>query len=458
MSYIGNMPKRKTLSDYIADLASPDPQIKIKALKKLGKSGPKAAHAARKIIPLLHDDAWRVRAWAARSLGYIGPQAAAAIPHLIEALSDKMTTVRSDAALGLSYMGEEASAAVPMLIKALNDPKWSVRISASNALGKIGEPAAVTDLVKIARESEDLNERYVASKAIDEISVKTMRIEQPQNAEDLQRFIEAADRLESAGQPDQARETYHVCLELAAGYNIPLFAGQLVQIWVGLGFCAADQKDWAGALSWYHRAEAVIYSAPFFNPDPDAPTARAQAEQWSLYLPEGVVVFFSENYPAETQLALLCDSIALAYDNSDQLPYAELYFQRSAGLHAKLGEPLREAEVWYHQSLGCQRRENWIKLETVARRLAAAAERANFQPLRLAAERLLSQSFFNRGRPLETLEHLGRAVMLGRDINHPDIEEDEGRLKELVEQLRPGFMERNEVEELAALAAAEAIL
>ncbi|MDJ0753603.1 MAG: HEAT repeat domain-containing protein [Ardenticatenaceae bacterium] len=454
------MPKRKTISDYIADLASPDPQIKIKALKKLGKSGPRAAHAVSKIIPLLHDNAWRVRAWAARSLGYIGPQAAAAIPHLIEALNDEMATVRSDAALGLSYMGEKAGPAVPMLIKALNDPKWSVRISASNALGQIGEPAAVAikDLTEIACESKDLNEQYVASMAIDKISIKTMRIEEPQNAEDLQRFIEAADRLATAGQPDQAQEAYHACLELAAGHHIPLFAGQLVQIWVGIGFCAADQRDWADALAWYHRAEAAIYSAPFFNPDPDSPEARVQAEQWSCYLPKGLIVLFSENYPAETQLAFLCDSIALAYDNADELPYAELYYQRSAGLHARLGEPFHEAEVWYHQSIGCQRREDWVKLEEIAQKLAAAAERANFQPLRLAAERLLTQSFFNRGRLQETLDHLGRAVVLGREINHPDIEEDEGQLRELVEQLQPGIIERNAPEELAALAAAEQIL
>ena len=98
------MAKRKTLEAYVADLENTDPQIKIKALKKLGEIGAAASHAVPRIILLLNDGSWKVRAWAARSLGYIGPLAEAAVPYLIRALDDKMATVRSDAALALGFI------------------------------------------------------------------------------------------------------------------------------------------------------------------------------------------------------------------------------------------------------------------------------------------------------------------------------------------------------------------
>ncbi|MFN2237608.1 MAG: HEAT repeat domain-containing protein, partial [Anaerolineales bacterium] len=91
------MVTKKSLKEYIIDLDNPDPRIKVMALKKLGKAGPAASYAIPRIVPLLSDDAWKVRAWAARSLGYIGPQTDEIVLHLMNALDDEMSTVRRTA-------------------------------------------------------------------------------------------------------------------------------------------------------------------------------------------------------------------------------------------------------------------------------------------------------------------------------------------------------------------------
>jgi HEAT repeat protein len=165
------MVTKKSLKEYIIDLDNPDPRIKVMALKKLGKAGPAASYAIPRIVPLLSDDAWKVRAWAARSLGYIGPQTDESILHLMNALDDEMATVRSDTAYALGRMGKKAALAVPMLRKSLSDPKWSVRISACDALGSLGPPAvsAVGELLKVIADADNFTERYRAWEAINAV-------------------------------------------------------------------------------------------------------------------------------------------------------------------------------------------------------------------------------------------------------------------------------------------------
>jgi tetratricopeptide (TPR) repeat protein len=136
---------------------------------------------------------------------------------------------------------------------------------------------------------------------------------------ELQRHIEQADALERAWLVDEAEPAYHACLQMAARERIPLLEGQLAQIWMGIGFCYADRNDWLGALLWYHRAEATLQSAPVFNPNPESPESQANAKKWSPFVPEGVTVIFQQSFTAEAHLAALCDSIALAYDNANQL-------------------------------------------------------------------------------------------------------------------------------------------
>jgi HEAT repeat protein len=175
------MAAKKSLKEYIIDLDNPDSRIKVGALKKLGQAGPAASDAVPRIVPLLSDDAWKARAWAARSLGYIGSQTDEIVLHLMNALDDKMATVRSHAAYALGRMGKKAVLAIPMLRKSLSDPKWSVRISACDALGSIGPPAvsAVGELLKVIAGADNFTERYCAWGAINavlsnDISLQTL--------------------------------------------------------------------------------------------------------------------------------------------------------------------------------------------------------------------------------------------------------------------------------------------
>lgn len=201
----------------------------------------------------------------------------------------------------------------------------------------------------------------------------------------LQSHIDQADALERAWLVDEAEAAYQACLQTAARERIPLYEGQLAQIWTGIGFCYADRNDWHRALEWYQRAEATLLSAPMFHPDPESPESQTNAQKWSPYVPEGVTVTFRPSYPAEAHLAELYDSIALAYDNGNQWERAKEYYQRSIDLHVKLGNPAREAEVRSHQALGCQRRGQWFDLEQVAGDMFLASERVQAKPQMLAA-------------------------------------------------------------------------
>jgi len=274
----------------------------------------------------------------------------------------------------------------------------------------------------------------------------------------LQSHIEQADALEHAWLVDEAEAAYHACLQMAARERIPLLAGQLAQIWMGIGFCYADRNDWLGALGWYYRAEATLLSAPVFNPNPTSPEAQANDKKWSPYVPKEVTVIFQQSYPAEAHLAALCDSIALAYDNVNQLERAKEYYQRSIGLHVKLGNPASEAEVWSHQALGCQRRQQWLDLEQVAGSMLLAAERVQAKALMLSAQRFLAQSQINQNRPFKTLEHLCRVVVLARELNDVKLATDEGFLRDLVRSLRPDVLQRSQADLLLPIAYAETIL
>ena len=274
----------------------------------------------------------------------------------------------------------------------------------------------------------------------------------------LQSRIQQADALEQARRVDEAQAAYHACLQMAAHERIPLIDGQLVQIWMGIGFCYADRNEWRRALEWYHRAEAVLLSAPVFNLNPKSPEAQANAKKWSPYLPKGVTAMFRQSYPADVHLAELCDSIALAYDNDNQLERAKEYYRRSLDLHSRLGNPAREAEVWWHQAVGCQRRQQWFDLEQAADNMLRAAEGAQAKPHMLAARRFLAQSQINQNRPFKTLEHLGQAVVLARELKDAKLAGDEGLLGDLVRSMRLGVIQRGQADFLEPLVYAETVL
>lgn len=273
----------------------------------------------------------------------------------------------------------------------------------------------------------------------------------------LQSRIQQAAALEQARRVDEAQAAYHACLQMAARERIPILGEHLVQIWMGLGFCYADRNDWRRALEWYHRAEAVILSAPMFNPNPESPEAQAHAKRWAAHLPQGVHVMLRD-YQSEAYLAILCDSIAWAYDNDNQLEYAREYYQRAADLYIKLDNPVCEAKVWWHQAIGCRRREEWFNLEVVAGKMYFAATQTQDKPIMLIALRFLGLSQINQKRFFKAMEHLGQIVLLGRELEDAGLAEDEKLLRDYIRDIRPCVLRHSRVDALAALVRVESIV
>ena len=83
------------------------------------------------IVKTLKDKNPQVRIEAVRQLGKIGPEARAAIPALIETLSDEVDFVRDSAALAFGSTGRNSAADVPALVKQLQDRDAQVRAVAA---------------------------------------------------------------------------------------------------------------------------------------------------------------------------------------------------------------------------------------------------------------------------------------------------------------------------------------
>ncbi len=126
----------------VAALASDDAVVRWRAARALGRTGPLAAEAARRLGTLVaHDPDRGVRIVAADALGAIGEDARAAIRGLAEALEDRDPDLRSSAALALGHVGAGEPAAVSALVARLRDPDADVRASAAAALRDIGPEA-----------------------------------------------------------------------------------------------------------------------------------------------------------------------------------------------------------------------------------------------------------------------------------------------------------------------------
>ncbi len=98
-------PDSRSVQMAITHLQSPNPEVRSKALKVLGRSGQiLPANAADYILPLLDDPVWFVRLQAIKSAGAVGG-AAVAVP-LGKLLFDTNWHVRSEAVLVLARFGD----------------------------------------------------------------------------------------------------------------------------------------------------------------------------------------------------------------------------------------------------------------------------------------------------------------------------------------------------------------
>ena len=183
------MMKRRTQEDYIDDLNGTDLQTRLKALEKIGRLKIISTTAIFRVISLLNDQHWKIRAGAAHALGNMGPQAEASIRYLIYRLDDEKISVKANAIVALGRMGRNASPAIPKLIQALRDSSYTIRVTACGALGSIGPSAvrAASDLMKIVSKADNFTEKYCAWQAIKAIFPDNL------TEETLSRYVETEE-------------------------------------------------------------------------------------------------------------------------------------------------------------------------------------------------------------------------------------------------------------------------
>jgi hypothetical protein len=92
-------------------MQNPDPQIRLKAVKVLGRMGPDAKDAVPDLIRLLEDPDEEIRKAASRTLGRIGPAAQEAVPALMRTLFQANATPADPAAKNPAVGAQEVSGA-----------------------------------------------------------------------------------------------------------------------------------------------------------------------------------------------------------------------------------------------------------------------------------------------------------------------------------------------------------
>jgi HEAT repeat protein len=146
---------------------SPEPLERAHAALLLGSAGEQAEAAVPYLVVALEDPDRTVRADAAEALGQIGaPRAVEPLIAIIED-GDEDWGVRARAARSLGKLDDRRATAP--LVAALADMVSHVRLMAATALGEIGDPAAEAALQSTALHDSDLNVRYAAKEALEQI-------------------------------------------------------------------------------------------------------------------------------------------------------------------------------------------------------------------------------------------------------------------------------------------------
>jgi HEAT repeat protein len=168
----------KTAKELSSELESPDPSIRAKAAKDLGRIGAEGQVAIPALCKALGDPSAEVRVQASLALTKLEPKGNSVVPALSKAVTDEIPIVRMNALLTLSRLGPDAKEAVPQLVRALRDEKNLTRIypfprsvfeMSVETLGQIGPDAkeAVGDLTKIMNTKEkDILKRVNVARAI----------------------------------------------------------------------------------------------------------------------------------------------------------------------------------------------------------------------------------------------------------------------------------------------------
>ena len=151
----------KHISSLITNLASPDKDTQLRAIRILGAS--KNSLAFQPLTDALNNDNPDLKAEVATALGVFGDQRSLSL--LMGLLKDTSPAIRSGAARGLGYLGSKD--AVSALINALSDEELDVRVSSAGALGILRDSSAILPLENALAKAEYTNEKDAINKALE---------------------------------------------------------------------------------------------------------------------------------------------------------------------------------------------------------------------------------------------------------------------------------------------------
>lgn len=156
------------ISELIADLSSPRPEVRARAAEQLSRAGEDAKAAAVPLVRAARDDSEEVREWATSALEELGAPSRDDLPALANLLEDQNADVGYWAATLLGRLEDKAAAAAANLAAVVSGSEdIAVRQRAAWALGKIGPGAAVAlDALRQAADSDDARLARLARQAI----------------------------------------------------------------------------------------------------------------------------------------------------------------------------------------------------------------------------------------------------------------------------------------------------
>jgi HEAT repeat protein len=132
----------KTLNDWLVDLRSTDPSIRLKAIANIKGFGEAGQIATNSLMQALREKDASTRVNACITLAAIGVTdkfKEECVSRLIPLLADMQGTVRYQAATTLAGLGPAAAGAVPRLVTLSKDPiTWEIRAVACQALATTG--------------------------------------------------------------------------------------------------------------------------------------------------------------------------------------------------------------------------------------------------------------------------------------------------------------------------------
>ena len=97
-------------------------------------------------------------------------------------------------------------------------------------------------------------------------------------------------------------------------------------------------------------------------------------------------------------------------------------------------------------------------MELAAEKMRITAERAQDKNAQLLALRMLGQANTNLRRVAPAMASFAKAVLLGRELNNPDVATDEDTLTRMIAIARPGMIQSGNADVVEMLLGLEAII